>query len=254
MVFILLQEKICIFNFLSRGRVSTVKPAHSSYHLKVVYILIIAILIIIPGKGHCRGIFDGGIGLGVASPQGEFRDNVDRNGFNFSGCGLFRPGLVPLKFGLELGYVNYGSEDRREPFSSSIPDVKVRVERTNNIFLSHFLVRLQPDVGVISPYFDGLVGMNYLWTSTHIRDVDNFQEIASSKNLDDLAFSYGLGGGIMFKVYETSKIVSEHAGQMFFDSELGVGSHFIIKLPARSSNQIHADKKVFGSEDLNPAG
>jgi len=188
------------------------KPAYCSYHLKKFHILIISILLIAPDTGHCLGIFDGGVSLGIASPQGEFRDNVDRNGFSFSGSGLFRPGLVPVKFGIELGYINYGSEDRREPFSSTIPDVKVRVERTNNIFLGHMLVRLQQDVGTVSPYLDGLVGMNYLWTATKIRDVDNFEEVASSNNLDDLAFSYGVGGGIMFRVYETSKIVGEITG------------------------------------------
>jgi len=89
--------------------------------------------------------------------------------------------------------------------------VTVRVERTNNIFLGHMLVRLQQDAGIVSPYLDGLVGLNYLWTATKIRDADNSEEITSSKNLDDLAFSYGIGGGIMFNVYESRTHVADIA-------------------------------------------
>ena len=187
------------------------KSAYCSYHLKKLHILIISILLIAPDTGYCLGMFDAGVSIGIAAPQGEFRDNVDRNGFSFSGSGLFRPGLVPVKFGIELGYINYGSEERREPFSYTIPDVTVRVERTNNIFLGHMLVRLQQDAGIVSPYLDGLVGLNYLWTETKIRDVYNFEDITSSKNLDDLAFSYGVGGGIMFNVYEAGTVVADIA-------------------------------------------
>ena len=187
------------------------KSVYSSYHLKKIHILIIGILLIAPDTGYCLGMFDTGISIGIAAPQGEFRDNVDRNGFSFSGSALIRPGLVPVKFGIELGYINYGSENRRESFSYTIPDVTVRVERTNNIFLGHLLVRLQKDAGIISPYLDGLVGFNYLWTETKIRDVYNFEEITSSKNLDDLAFSYGVGGGFMFNVYEARTVVADIA-------------------------------------------
>ena len=187
------------------------KSVYCSYHLKKIHILIISILLIAPDTGRCQEMFDAGVSIGIAAPQGEFRDNVDRNGFSFSGSGLIRPGLVPVKFGIELGYINYGSEDRREPFSYTIPDVTVRVERTNNIFLGHMLVRLQQDAGIVSPYLDGLVGLNYLWTATKIRDADNFEEITSSRNLDDLAFSYGIGGGVMFNVYEARSPVTDIA-------------------------------------------
>ena len=202
--------------YLHKEETSTLKPAYCSHHLKKFHFLIISILLIAPVTGYCQGMFDAGVNIGIAVPQGEFRDTIDRNGFSFSGTGLIRPGLVPVKFGIELGYINYGSEKRREPFSYTIPDVRVRVERTNNIFLGHMLVRLQQDAGTISPYLDGLVGFNYLWTTTKIRDADNFEEITSSKNLDDIAFSYGLGGGIMFNVYEARTPVTD-IGKIYID-------------------------------------
>ncbi len=95
---------------------------------KKLLVLIITALLVIPQKGFCSGFFDVGAGFDVASPQGKFRDNIDRNGFGFSGHGLIKPSpLIPLKFGIELGYINYGSETRREPFSYTIPDVTVKV-------------------------------------------------------------------------------------------------------------------------------
>ena len=176
---------------------------HRVCHLAKLHVLIISALLIIPQKGLCLGLFDIGASFNVASPQGEFKDNVDRNGYGISGIALFSPiPLLPLKLGLELGYVNYGSEERRESFSYTIPDVKVKVQRNNNIFLGHLLLRVQQDVGILSPYVDGLFGLNYLWTDTKIREVEYFEEIASSKNFDDLTSSYGVGCGIMFKAYD----------------------------------------------------
>lgn len=54
--------------------------------------------------------------------------------------------------------------------------------------------------------------------------------------------SRGTGLGLLV----TSKIVSEHCGQMFFDSELGAGTRFIIKLPARASTQDSSEKCAIG--------
>ena len=148
---------------------------HRVCYLTKLHLLVIPLLLVIPKKGLCLGLFDIGASFNVASPQGEFKDNVDRNGYGFSGTGLFSPmPLLPFKLGIELGYINYGSEERREPFSYTIPDVRVKVQRDNNIFLGHLLLRVQQDVGIVSPYLDGLFGLNYLWTDTKIREAEFF--------------------------------------------------------------------------------
>jgi hypothetical protein len=98
--------------------------------------------------------------------------------------------------------MNYGSSERREPFSTTIPDVFVRVNTTNNFILGHAILRLQPNTGVFRPYLQGMVGFNYLFTETKIENENNVgQEVASSTNLSDGAFSYGGGAGLMFMVY-----------------------------------------------------
>ena len=174
-----------------------------TFQRKKVYVLIILTSLMIPNEVMCEKLGNFGVHFTVASPQGEFRDNVDRNGYGISGNGMIRMGLLPMKLGLELGYVRYGSESRREPLSTTIPDVTVRVQNDNNIFLGHILLRVQPPLGPlvkVTPYIDGLVGFNYLFTETKIEDVDKFTEVVSSTNFDDLTLSYGIGGGLMFKL------------------------------------------------------
>ncbi|HUT63496.1 MAG TPA: hypothetical protein VMZ04_06020 [Anaerolineae bacterium] len=174
-----------------------------TFQRKKVYVLIILTSLMIPNEVICEKLGNFGVHFTVASPQGEFRDNVDRNGYGISGNGMIRMGLLPMKLGLELGYVRYGSESRREPLSTTIPDVTVRVQNDNNIFLGHILLRVQPPLGPlvkVTPYIDGLVGFNYLFTETKIEDVDKFTEVVSSTNFDDLTLSYGIGGGLMFKL------------------------------------------------------
>jgi len=134
----------------------------------------------------------------VGLPQGGFGDNVSRAGVGGTlMAGLRFPG-TPALIGLDFGYMNYGIERRSEPFSSTIPDVRVNVRTTNDIILTHLLLRMQPEDGAVRPHVDGLFGFKYLFTSTRIEDRGSRDRdpIASSVNFDDIALSFGVGGGI----------------------------------------------------------
>jgi len=97
---------------------------------------------------------------------------------------------------------NYGNESRREPFSTTIPDVTVEVTTSNNIVQGFFILRGQMPTGPIRLYGDGLIGFNYLFTETKISDSDEpSEDIVSTTNQDDAVFAYGLGGGVMVPVY-----------------------------------------------------
>lgn len=143
----------------------------------------------------------------VGQPQDEFQENVEDLGFGLGGMFAYRPGNGPLMIGADLEFVIYGSETRQEPFSLTIPDVTVEVETSNNILLLHALARLQGNRGVFRPYLDGLIGMHYFFTETKVRDEDDFTEepIASSFNQEDVAFSYGAGGGVMLLVHQKKR-------------------------------------------------
>ncbi len=138
--------------------------------------------------------------LGI--PQGEFSEYVDNVGFGVNAFGGIGIGRSPIVIGAEAGFLVYGYENRNEPFSSTIPDVTVRVQTSNNIFLGHFLLRLQPQVGRVQPYLDGLFGFKYLFTQTSIENERGGESIAASTNFDDFALSYGAGGGLKIQLYD----------------------------------------------------
>jgi hypothetical protein len=136
----------------------------------------------------------------IAVPQGEFDEKVENNGFGFTGQALFSVPGSPVSIGGSFGGAIYGSETRREPFSTTIPDVTVDVETNNYILLGHLVLRIQPPAGPFRPYAEGVIGFHYLFTQTTIESRD--EDIASDTNFDDGVLSYGGGGGIMFMVYE----------------------------------------------------
>jgi len=145
----------------------------------------------------------GGADFLIGVPQGAFRDNVNRSGFGITGnIGLAPAGSV-FMVGVEVGFMNYGSEKRRESFSTTIPDVTVDVETENDFALGHLFLRIQPNAGLIRPYLEGAIGGNYLFTKTSIRNTGGGgEEVASSTNLDDAAFSYGGGAGVLVRLVE----------------------------------------------------
>ncbi len=143
-----------------------------------------------------------GGGLMLGFPQGEFKDNINRLGFGVSGQALFfNPSEeTPFGFGLDIGYLNYGSESREEPFSRTIPDVYVDVNRTNNLVNFHLLFHISPPSGTVRPYLELLFGGAYLFTETSIKSRGD-EEVASSTNFDDFAWNYGAGGGLLINLY-----------------------------------------------------
>lgn len=159
-----------------------------------------------PSALHAQGAY-AGISFLTSYPQGEFKDHVDHAGFGGELHGAYHFGTLPVMLGAELGIMSYGSSSREEPFSTTIPDVTVRVETSHNIGHGNLFLRLQPDEGVVRPYAEGVLGTHYFFTETTIRDKGHWDseqnaEVASSTNQDDWAIMYGAGAGMLIRVYE----------------------------------------------------
>ncbi len=167
-----------------------------------------------------------GINFSIASPQGDFGKQVDNFGYGLSGEIMFlspKP-QSPFGIGLNLGYFVYGMESRREPWSHTIPDVYLNVDRTNNLLNFHLVFELGLPAGIIRPYIQGLFGANYLYTETSVRGDYGGDDIASTTNFDDWAWSYGAGGGVAIllsgdPVTETGAIYLDLKGRYLFGSK-----------------------------------
>ncbi len=135
-------------------------------------------------------------------PQGEFKDNLDRLGYGLQVHGTFwtTSKLRPFTFGINLGYMIYGEESFRRPFSITNPDVTVRVSRNYNLANFHLLFQVAPFQGTWRPYVEGLFGGSYIFTTTDIESERDFDNVASSTNFDDWAWSYGAGFGLLIQV------------------------------------------------------
>ena len=170
----------------------------------ILSLLMLLFVFCLAASSYAQPMFHFGGNLTLGLPQGEFGDNVESVGFGGTGFFAYSFPQSPLAVGASLGFLIYGSDTRQEPWSTTIPDVYVDVTTTNNILNGHLFLRIQPPKGAFLPYLDGLVGFNYLWTETSVKDEDEpgGEEIASSKQLSDGTFCYGAGGGLMFKVYE----------------------------------------------------
>jgi opacity protein-like surface antigen len=166
------------------------------------------------------------INFSLALPQGEFGEQVDNLGYGLSGEFMFLSPTPksPFGIGLNLGYYIYGKESRREPWSLTIPDVFVDVDRTNNLLNFHLVFEVGMPSGRIRPYIQGLFGGNYLYTQTSVSGEYGQENIATTTNFDDWAWSYGVGGGIAIllsgdPVTEQGAVYLDLKGRYLFGSE-----------------------------------
>ena len=174
------------------------KPISTSFATVTAILLTVALC---GPATQAKTNFAGGLHFLAGFPQGDLKDQIDRNAYGIGGQIFYSPQRSPLAIGLDLGWINYGNESRREPFSTTIPDVTVNVETSNNIVQAFFVLRGRMPNGPIQLYGDALVGLNYLFTETKITDSDPGDDVASSTNQDDAAFAYGFGGGLQIPIY-----------------------------------------------------
>lgn len=168
-------------------------------------IFIIIMLMLIITTAHAQQ-YDAGISFNIGFPQKEFKENIESNGYGLSGYFGYNFPESPIMVGASAKFLVYGRETRREPL---ILPVYVDVITTNSIIMGQFMIRLQPPRGYVLPYIDGLAGFSYLTTDTRIEDEDNWDDdddIASTKIFDDFTFSYGIGYGIQFCVYQNPDV------------------------------------------------
>lgn len=147
--------------------------------------------------------FQGSIDFNIGAPQGEFNDQLDRLGYglNFTAGYQFRES--PFMLGIDFGFMNFGTDSREEPLSSTIPDLTVLVENSYNLVTGNILVRAMTPEATVRPFIEGMVGFNYFYTETTIRErgFSSDEPVLRDTNFDDIALNYGIGGGVQFLLW-----------------------------------------------------
>jgi hypothetical protein len=160
--------------------------------------------------------FFGGLTLLGAQPQGEFAEFIDA-GFGIGAHGIMRLDERGL-FGIRLdgGFVNYGSETKRVPLSSTVGGrIMVDVNTTNNIFFLGAGPQLLLPTGSVRPYVNGNVGFSVFSTSSSVEGANNTEPFATDENFSDITFAYGGGAGLYIPVYRGKSTVSLDIGARY---------------------------------------
>jgi len=162
----------------------------------------VLIILLLTGFFISANAQSGGLYFSLAFPMGEFKDNLKQTGVGLNGeLFLLTPKpRLPVGLGLNFAYYVYGTEKRSEAWSPNIPDVRVDVERTNNLTNFHLVFLLSPATGRFRPYVEGLFGGSYFYTQSSVKSRNNPEPIAEDVNFDDWAWSYGVGGGLTYLV------------------------------------------------------
>ncbi len=171
-----------------------------------VSVLTAAVMLIIigfnPGQADAQEV-EFGASLQLGLPQGPFQDQLEEIGFGIQAMAGYHIPRTPVMLGIDAGFLTFGTDRRDEPLSTTIPDVRVRVENSYNMASLNFLTRLTGRDPYFRPYVDFLVGFNYLYTESTVSSRGGSQEdVFRDTNFDDFAFSYGAGAGIRFMVWD----------------------------------------------------
>jgi hypothetical protein len=152
----------------------------------------------------------------VGDPLGEFSYHVDAGyGAEFYGRIPLEPqGLVSLR--ADLGFLIYGYESERVCFEGVGCRVQARLQTTNNIFFGGIGPELALPLSWVRPYVNASLGFGYFNTTSSLESLWGEEDLFSTENLGDGAFSLGVGWGLEMNV---------RRGRMPVDINLGARYH-----------------------------
>jgi opacity protein-like surface antigen len=156
--------------------------------------------------------------LALGFPVGEFKDKANETGVGLDGYAAFAVPRVPLQVGASLGYMSQGSATTFQPI---VYPYVAAITTRNNIFSGHAFLRLQQARADFQPYVDWLVGFKRFFTTSELGFGD--QGINSVTEIDDWTLSYGIGGGAMFEVYDSTT-----DGGLNFSISVDIGARYLI--------------------------
>jgi len=141
--------------------------------------------------------------LVYGAPQGEFADQIDQ-AFGARGHLAYRLGDASwFSVRFDGGGLIYGQEKFRVPLSSTIGGrITVDVSTSNNIFFLGVGPQIAAPDGRLRPYANGFAGVTFLNTTSSVSGTRNGEDdpFASTTNLDDAAFAYGGGAGLLVRI------------------------------------------------------
>ena len=172
---------------------------------------------------------DASLNFQVIAPQNEFQESIDATGFGLNLQGLYRFPDSPFGLGLDFNFNNFGRDVRDEPISTTIPDLRVRVENEYNLVQGFLVAKIQPQDGILRPYAEGLAGFNYFYTQTSIENRRNSgdEPIATDTNFEDWAFAWGGGGGVMIRVFDRRNSVNYNSENPLAAGYVNLGVRYL---------------------------
>lgn len=141
-----------------------------------------------------------GLDLLIASPTGEFAENVGTGaGLGLHGRLAFdETGIFSLRG--DLGFINYGNETIRICVTQPCR-VTGDLTTSNNIFFAGIGPEIGAGTGAARAYANASAGLAYFSTTSSVEGSNNQnQPFASSTNFDDATFAWMAGGGVQFRV------------------------------------------------------
>jgi hypothetical protein len=148
-----------------------------------------------------HGRFNLEMNFNSSFPRGAFGKNINKAGLGAELEGSHMFGSIPFSVGLSMTGITYGSRTRHVPFNSDTPDILVDVTTDNSIYAGHLFWRAQNREGIVRPYLEGLIGLNYIFTQTDVGSHENPDlTLARQRNIKDYVISAGMGAGITVKL------------------------------------------------------
>jgi hypothetical protein len=162
------------------------------------------ILLLIATTSMAQVQVNGYLNFSTAFPKNEYNEVNSKTGYGGRLGILLAPNkTIPLKLGIELGYMSRGKD--RQYFSSNnwsnFSDY--RVNAGINIFSFLFDVRIQNNnskKGIINPFLDLQYGWNNFYATTSVEGKDfwslDWERIRQESTKGHWAAAYGAGGGL----------------------------------------------------------
>jgi opacity protein-like surface antigen len=180
-------------------------------------VIVLAIPSVSGAQMSLRGTprMEAGAAFEYAQPVGDFRQNV-RQGFG--GAGHFVLGLDPqaiIGIRIDAGFINYGNDTHYVPFSTSVRQIIVREETSNNIVVASIGPQLTLPIGGVRPYVNAGIGLAYFYTQTSLATDDNSQQIAQTTNYSDNSLAYTAGAWFNVPLTSGSSPISLNVGARY---------------------------------------